>query len=165
MHIIGLVLAMPFILIFVLGMRAVEIIGLDKMYPDAPYGNCFKELILYILYFPWFIFVTLLIILTILIAGIPSMIVTLVPAWFYNLRRFRRTQLYWKGKSKQKQIHITKPEYQPRPNRENPFPFLHPNHNLILLDEDEDELINQYRNRHDFGLDEEERQRIFMPRE
>ena len=142
MQIIGLVIAMPFILIISLGMRAVEYIRLENMYPYPPYGNCCKQLILYILYLPWVIFVTLLIILTILIAGIPSMIVTLLPAWFYNVRRFRRTQLYWKGKSKQKQIYIPGPVYQPPPIIEPRFPIRRPY--LDLLDEEE-ELNRFYR--------------------
>jgi hypothetical protein len=82
---------MPFILIFVIGLKAIEKLGLKRLYPEQPYGNWCKKLILFLFYTPWFIFVTLLMILTILIAGIPAMIVTLFPAWFYNIRRFRRT--------------------------------------------------------------------------
>ena len=90
-YITGLVLAMPFILIFVFGLKAIEKIRLESLYPDKPNGNWCKKLILFLFYIPWFIFVTLLMILTILIAGIPAMVVTLFPAWFYNIRRFRRT--------------------------------------------------------------------------
>lgn len=150
---------MPFILIFAFGSRAIDRMRLGKMYPKPPNGHFCKKLILLLLYLPWFIFVTLLIILTLLIAGIPSMIVGLLPAWFYNVRRFRRTQLYWKGKSKQKQVFIPEPESRP----EFPFPVLP---NAHLLDEDEDEdLRDLQRDFLDEGYDFRRIQRLLMPRE
>lgn len=89
---------MPFILIGVFGAAAIEKMRLERLFPYTDCSNSCKKYTLRFIYLPWYLILIAVMLVTFLIAGISCMLVTLLPAWFYNVRRFRRMQLYWKGK-------------------------------------------------------------------
>jgi hypothetical protein len=95
--IIGLVLAMPIILIFVLGDKFSEKMKVYKLFLYPKMYSCFKY-VLIILYLPWNFIILVLQIITFLIGGLLSMPIFLIPACFYNIRRFHRQMQHWRGK-------------------------------------------------------------------
>ena len=98
MYLMTLIVFMPFILIGVFGWKAIDKMRPDKLVPDTYYMGTCKKFILHFLLIPWYLILSFFIGLIFVIVGVPCMLVTLLPAWFYNVRRFRRMQLYWKGK-------------------------------------------------------------------
>ena len=97
-----------------------EKLKMEKIFLNPSGSDC--NLLLFILYLPWNLVATIVMLSVCSILSLMAAPVVMWPAIFYNVRRYRRTMDYWSGKRRvHQQVLVDKIVFKPPPPRAAPY--------------------------------------------
>ena len=91
---------MPLVVFFVFFNATIKTTRIFKALCEPHTYNKCAKIFLTIVYLPWNLVILGLLLGLGTVGGILAIPIAIFPAYFHNIRRFRRTMAYWKGKGR-----------------------------------------------------------------
>ena len=99
----------PFLVFYGIFLHVFDKFRFDKIFLSPSHDKTSMSVFLFILYLPWNILITIIMLLVCSLSSLLCIPVLIWPSIYYNVRRFRRTMDYWSGKSRlNQQVQVDK---------------------------------------------------------